>query len=65
MAAAALEAGLPATQQYDSPNRMDWPTMTTCDGTWKNLNKGRKDGVIPNESPSEKGPYALKQAMAL
>ena len=65
VAAAALEAGLPATQQYDSPNRMDWPTMTTCDGTWKNLNKGRKDGVIPNESPSEKGPYALKQAMAL
>ncbi|MEV7602037.1 transglycosylase domain-containing protein [Kitasatospora sp. NPDC089797] len=65
VAAAALEAGLPPTQQYDSPNRMDWPTMTTCEGTWKNLNKGKKDGVIPNESPSEKGPYALKQAMAL
>ncbi|MFJ8472648.1 transglycosylase domain-containing protein [Kitasatospora sp. NPDC094011] len=65
VAAAALEAGLPPTQQYDAPNRMDWPTMKTCDGTWKNLSKGKKEGVIPNESPSEKGPYALKQAMAL
>ncbi|MGW2373392.1 transglycosylase domain-containing protein [Kitasatospora sp. NPDC001683] len=65
VAAAALEAGLPPTQQYDSPNRMDWPTMKTCDGTWKNLNKGKKEGVIPNESPREKGPYDLKEAMAL
>ncbi|MFI2607505.1 transglycosylase domain-containing protein [Kitasatospora sp. NPDC018619] len=65
VAAAALEAGLPPTQRYDSPNRMDWPTMRTCDGTWKNLSKGRKEGTIPNESPSEVGPYELKQAMAL
>ncbi|MET8544627.1 transglycosylase domain-containing protein [Kitasatospora sp. NPDC004799] len=65
VAAAALEAGLPPTQRYDSPNRMDWPTTKTCDGTWKNLNKGKKDGSIPNESPSEVGPYDLKQAMAL
>ncbi|MGA5821065.1 transglycosylase domain-containing protein [Kitasatospora sp. NPDC094028] len=65
VAAAALEAGLPPTQSYDSPNRMDWPTMTTCGGTWKNVNKGKKDGVIPNESPREKGPYQLKEAMAL
>ncbi|WP_432277620.1 transglycosylase domain-containing protein [Kitasatospora brasiliensis] len=65
VAAAALEAGLPSTQRYDSPNRMDWPTMKTCDGTWKNLSKGKKDGTIPNESASEVGPYELKQAMAL
>ncbi|MFG3223668.1 transglycosylase domain-containing protein [Kitasatospora sp. NPDC048194] len=65
VAAAALEAGLPPTQRYDSPNRMDWPTMRTCDGTWKNLNKGTKDGTIPNESAREVGPYELKEAMAL
>ncbi|MEV7188856.1 transglycosylase domain-containing protein [Kitasatospora sp. NPDC093102] len=65
VAAAALEAGLSPTQRYDSPNRMDWPTMKTCDGTWKNLSKGKKEGSIPNESPTEVGPYELKQAMAL
>ncbi|MEU3574339.1 transglycosylase domain-containing protein, partial [Kitasatospora sp. NPDC036755] len=65
VAAAALEAGLSSTQRYDSPNRMDWPTMKTCDGTWKNLSKGKKEGTIPNESASETGPYELKQAMAL
>ncbi|MFJ2778619.1 transglycosylase domain-containing protein [Kitasatospora sp. NPDC087315] len=65
VAAAALEAGLPATQSYPSPNRMDWPTIKTCDGTWKNLEKGKKGGSIPNESSSEEGPYDLKQAMAL
>ncbi|MQS10874.1 penicillin-binding protein [Streptomyces kaniharaensis] len=65
VAAAALEAGLPPTQRYDSPNRMDWPTMKTCDGTWKNLSKGKKEGTIPNESPREVGPYELKEAMAL
>ncbi|MFF2544605.1 transglycosylase domain-containing protein [Kitasatospora sp. NPDC058063] len=65
VAAAALEAGLSKTQRYDSPNRMDWPTMRTCDGTWKNLSKGKKEGTIPNESTSEVGPYELKQAMAL
>ncbi|MGW2873427.1 transglycosylase domain-containing protein [Kitasatospora sp. NPDC001225] len=65
VAAAALEAGLSPTQRYDSPNRMDWPTMKTCDGTWKNLSKGKKEGTIPNESAGEVGPYELKQAMAL
>ncbi|MFE2727736.1 transglycosylase domain-containing protein [Kitasatospora sp. NPDC059327] len=65
VAAAALEAGLPDTQIYPSPNRMDWPTMKTCDGTWKNLDKGKKGGSIPNESEREVGPYDLKQAMAL
>ncbi|MET9402753.1 transglycosylase domain-containing protein [Kitasatospora sp. NPDC002965] len=66
VAAAALEAGLPATQSYPSPNRMEWPTMSTCDGTWKNLAKNdKKNGTIPNESAGEVGPYQLKEAMAL
>ncbi|MER7758011.1 transglycosylase domain-containing protein [Kitasatospora sp. NPDC097643] len=65
VAAAALEAGLSSTQRYDSPRSMDWPTMKTCDGTWKNLDKGKKTGTIPNESAREVGPYELKEAMAL
>ncbi|MEV6979067.1 transglycosylase domain-containing protein [Kitasatospora sp. NPDC093806] len=65
VAAAALEAGLQPTQSYASPNKMDWPTMSTCDGTWKNLEKGKKGGAIPNESSGEVGPYELKEAMAL
>ncbi|MET8698760.1 transglycosylase domain-containing protein [Kitasatospora sp. NPDC058032] len=65
VAAAGLEAGLTSTQAYDSPNKMDWPTMSTCDGTWKNLDKGKKSGTIPNESTGEVGPYELKEAMAL
>ncbi|MER5867095.1 transglycosylase domain-containing protein [Kitasatospora sp. NPDC002040] len=64
VAAAALEAGLPATQSYPAPNRIDWPTMRTCDGTWKNTAKGTKEGSVPNESPDEVGPYELKEAMA-
>ncbi|MFF8774437.1 transglycosylase domain-containing protein [Kitasatospora sp. NPDC015120] len=65
VAAAGLEAGLTSTQSYPSPNKMDWPSMSTCDGTWKNLEKGKKGGTIPNESAGEVGPYELKEAMAL
>ncbi|MFE7563477.1 transglycosylase domain-containing protein [Kitasatospora sp. NPDC057500] len=65
VAAAGLEAGLTSTQSYPSPNKMDWPTMSTCDGTWKNLEKGKKGGSVPNESAGEVGPYELKAAMAL
>ncbi|WP_406208896.1 penicillin-binding protein [Kitasatospora sp. NBC_01560] len=65
VAAAALEAGLPSTQSYPAQNRIDWPNMSTCSGTWKNLKKGKKEGTVPNESASEAGPYELKQAMAL
>ncbi|WP_406096023.1 transglycosylase domain-containing protein [Kitasatospora purpeofusca] len=65
VAAAGLEAGLTSTQSYPAPNKMDWPTMTTCEGTWKNLDKGKKGGTIPNESSGEVGPYELKEAMAL
>ncbi|MFE7563374.1 transglycosylase domain-containing protein [Kitasatospora sp. NPDC057500] len=63
IAAAAMEAGLPPTQEYSSPNRIEYPTMKTCDGIWKNT--GRPKTTVPNESASEKGPYQLKEAMAL
>ncbi|WP_380283736.1 transglycosylase domain-containing protein [Kitasatospora purpeofusca] len=63
VAAAAMEAGLPPTQEYTSPNRIEYPTMKTCDGTWKNTDRPKT--TVPNESASEKGPYQLKQAMAL
>ncbi|MFI6157757.1 transglycosylase domain-containing protein [Kitasatospora sp. NPDC051170] len=62
VAAAALEAGLPTTQEYPSPNRIDYPNMKTCDGTWRN--DTRPKTTVPNESPNEKGPYQLKEAMA-
>ncbi|GHF50466.1 carboxypeptidase [Kitasatospora xanthocidica] len=62
VAAAALEAGLPTTQEYSSPNKLEYPTMKTCEGTWRN--DGRPKTVVPNESPNEKGPYQLKEAMA-
>ncbi|MGW2253501.1 transglycosylase domain-containing protein [Kitasatospora sp. NPDC001660] len=64
VAAAALESGVPPTQQYKSENRIEWPTMKTCEGTWKNTAKG-KDRTVPNENENEKGPYDLKSAMAL
>ncbi|WP_371480937.1 transglycosylase domain-containing protein [Kitasatospora sp. NBC_00315] len=63
VAAAALEAGLPPTQSYSAPNRLDYPTMKTCDGTWRNTVTG-KGRSVPNESANEKGPYELKEAMA-
>ncbi|MFF2044509.1 transglycosylase domain-containing protein [Kitasatospora sp. NPDC058170] len=64
IAAAALESGISPTQAYPSENRIEWPTMKTCEGTWKNTEKGDKR-YVPNESKSEVGPYELKQAMAL
>ncbi|MFI5646683.1 transglycosylase domain-containing protein [Kitasatospora sp. NPDC051705] len=63
VAAAALEAGLPPTQEYSAPNKLEYPTMKTCGGTWKN--DSRPKAVVPNESSGEKGPYQLKMAMAL
>ncbi|MFJ8473066.1 transglycosylase domain-containing protein [Kitasatospora sp. NPDC094011] len=62
VAAAALEAGLPTTKEYSAPNKLEYPTMKTCEGTWRN--DGRPKTVVPNESPNEKGPYQLKEAMA-
>ncbi|TYC74378.1 penicillin-binding transpeptidase domain-containing protein [Streptomyces sp. CB01881] len=63
LAAAALESGMSATQPFPSQNRIDYPTMSTCSGTWKNTAKG-KDRSVGNESESEVGPYELKEAMA-
>ncbi|MFE5580479.1 transglycosylase domain-containing protein [Kitasatospora sp. NPDC056531] len=63
VAAAALEAGLSPIQEYSAPNSLEYPTMKTCEGTWKN--EARPKTVVPNESASEKGPYQLKMAMAL
>ncbi|WP_407912926.1 transglycosylase domain-containing protein [Kitasatospora sp. NE20-6] len=59
LAAAALESGIPIDQQYPSPYEMDYPKMSTCDGTWN-----EKGVPVENESEKEKGPYALKDAMA-
>ncbi|GAA2739155.1 MULTISPECIES: transglycosylase domain-containing protein [Kitasatospora] len=59
LAAAALESGLPITQQYPSPNKMDYPKMSTCEGSWN-----EKGVSVQNESASEVGPFDLKDAMA-
>ncbi|MFD8256156.1 transglycosylase domain-containing protein [Streptomyces werraensis] len=62
VAAAALEAGRPPTQEYPSPYELTVPSpIQTCDKPYTN-----DDGTkIPNEDESEKGPYQLKEAMAL
>ncbi|MFI1565301.1 transglycosylase domain-containing protein [Streptomyces sp. NPDC020490] len=62
VAAAALEQGRPATQQYPSPYEMPYPEpVQTCGGKpW--MNQGGE--TVPNESRSEVGPYRLKEAMA-
>ncbi|MFC8837923.1 transglycosylase domain-containing protein [Streptomyces griseoincarnatus] len=62
VAAAALEAGRPPTQEYPSPYELTVPSpIQTCDKPYTN-----EDGTkIPNENESEKGPYQLKEAMAL
>ncbi|MEE1820772.1 transglycosylase domain-containing protein, partial [Streptomyces sp. BE20] len=64
LAAAALESGMSPTQPFPSENKIEYPTMSTCSGTWKNTAKG-KERSVGNESASEVGPYELKQAMAL
>ncbi|MEW2163546.1 transglycosylase domain-containing protein [Streptomyces sp. NPDC007084] len=62
VAAAALEQGKPATQEYSSPNKMPYPSpVQTCGSKpWTN----QSNEVVPNESASEIGPYRLKEAMA-
>ncbi|MEU3337377.1 transglycosylase domain-containing protein [Streptomyces sp. NPDC002144] len=61
VAAAAIEGGTPATQQYSSPYEMDYPApVSACDGrTWDE--KGVK---LTNENPDEHGPYSMKEATA-
>lgn len=61
VAAAALEEGRPATQEYSSPYKMEYPSpVQTCDGKpWVNT-----DGAsVENENESEVGPYQMKKAM--
>ncbi|MCX4989476.1 MULTISPECIES: transglycosylase domain-containing protein [unclassified Streptomyces] len=62
VAAAALEQGRPATQEYSSPNKMPYPSpVQTCGSkAWTN----QANEQVPNESADEKGPYQLKEAMA-
>ncbi|MEY2243051.1 transglycosylase domain-containing protein [Streptomyces sp. BF23-18] len=62
VAAAALEQGRPATQEYSSPNSMPYPSpVQTCGSKpWTN----QANEKVPNESESEQGPYQLKEAMA-
>ncbi|MFJ2870151.1 transglycosylase domain-containing protein [Streptomyces sp. NPDC087298] len=63
LAAAAIEGGKPATQTYPSPYEMDYPdTVQSCGKPW--INDGVPKYHLENESESEKGPYALKEAMA-
>ncbi|MGW2933334.1 transglycosylase domain-containing protein [Streptomyces sp. NPDC001156] len=62
VAAAAIEGGMPATQEYPSPYEMEYPSpVSTCDGKqWVNT-----DGTkLTNEDESEHGPYGMKEATA-
>ncbi|MCX4576487.1 penicillin-binding protein [Streptomyces sp. NBC_01571] len=62
VAAAALEEGRPATQEYSAPYKMSYPSpVQTCGSKpWTN----QQNETLSNESESEKGPYPLKTAMA-
>ncbi|MGV9252628.1 transglycosylase domain-containing protein [Streptomyces sp. NPDC003697] len=62
VAAAALEQGKPATQEYPSPYKMPYPSpVRACDGNrWVN----DKNYTVENESETEVGPYRMKEAMA-
>ncbi|MFI7387510.1 transglycosylase domain-containing protein [Streptomyces sp. NPDC049813] len=61
LAAAALEQGKPATQEYPAPYEMPYPsTVQTCSGKpWVN-DGGYK---VENENESEVGPFQLREAM--
>ncbi|MFE9449042.1 transglycosylase domain-containing protein [Streptomyces sp. NPDC006739] len=64
VAAAAIEGGKPATQQYPSPYEMPYPSpVSICDGkTWRN--DPNKPAKLTNENESEHGPYGMKEATA-
>ncbi|MEU8921136.1 transglycosylase domain-containing protein [Kitasatospora sp. NPDC048545] len=65
LAAAALESGMAPTQAFPSQNKIEYPQMSTCSGTWKNVpTPGEGKATVKNESDSEVGPYQLKEAMA-
>ncbi|MDF3300699.1 transglycosylase domain-containing protein [Streptomyces tropicalis] len=62
VAAAALEQGKQATQEYASPYKMPYPSpVQTCSGApWTN----RENTQVENENTAEHGPYRMKEAMA-
>jgi membrane peptidoglycan carboxypeptidase len=62
VAAAAVEGGRPAIQEYSAPYKMAYPSpVQTCGGSpWLN----DKSYTVENESESEVGPFRLKEAMA-
>ncbi|MET9493503.1 transglycosylase domain-containing protein [Streptomyces sp. NPDC006552] len=61
LAAAALEQGKPATQEYPAPYQMPYPSsVQSCSGKpWVN-DRGYK---VENENESEVGPFQLREAM--
>ncbi|MER6332824.1 transglycosylase domain-containing protein [Streptomyces sp. NPDC001034] len=64
VAAAAIEGGKPATQEYPSPYEMPYPSpVAACNGrTWRN--DPAKPATLTNENESEHGPYGMKEATA-
>ncbi|MDH6214705.1 transglycosylase domain-containing protein [Streptomyces pseudovenezuelae] len=64
VAAAAIEGGTPATQQYSSPYEMNYPSpVSICnDKTWKT--DPNNPAKLTNEDESEHGPYSMKEATA-
>ncbi|GAA2913970.1 transglycosylase domain-containing protein [Streptomyces mexicanus] len=62
VAAAAIEGGKAPTQEYSSPYKMPYPSpVQACNGKqWANTDHDQ----VENESTSEHGPYAMKEAMA-
>ncbi|MDQ0992120.1 transglycosylase domain-containing protein [Streptomyces sp. V3I7] len=62
VAAAAIEGGRPATQEYPSPYQMPYPSpVQTCGGKpWVNVDRDK----VENENREEVGPYRMKEAMA-
>ncbi|MGW2726090.1 transglycosylase domain-containing protein [Streptomyces sp. NPDC001494] len=62
VAAAAIEGGKPATQEYSAPYKMNYPSpVQRCSS---NPYVNTKNETVENENESEKGPYRMKEAMA-
>ncbi|MEU1462315.1 transglycosylase domain-containing protein [Streptomyces sp. NPDC005727] len=62
VAAAAIEGGKPATQEYSAPYKMNYPSpVQRCSS---NPYVNNKNETVENENESEKGPYRMKEAMA-
>lgn len=62
VAAAAIEGGKPATQEYSSPYEMQYPSpVAACGGRkWLNTDNSK----LGNENESEYGPYDMTEATA-